>query len=147
MNDYNRFWEIMEKCDWKYEGDDDRVLEPVIEYLSQQADEEIFLFDDMMAELLYAIDTKDNAKKSEKAAGYLSDDTFLYSRCVALINGSEYYKNVLNGMADDLWNMEFESLLYVPGQAWSIKHNKDYADYPHLTKLSYETGSNKDGWK
>ena len=36
------FWETMEKCDWQFEGDDEKVLEPVISYLSEQSDELIF---------------------------------------------------------------------------------------------------------
>ena len=144
---FNKFWEITELCDWEHEGDDDKVLEPVIKYLSKQSDEEIFAFEDTMAALLFALDTKENALKSEKASGYASDDMFLYSRCVALINGPEYFTDVYNGTQEGLWDMEFESLLYVPAEAWALKHNRDPEDYPHLPALSYETGSNKDGWK
>lgn len=42
----------MELCDWDQEGDDDKVLKPVIEYLSKQEDYIIFEFDDLMSELL-----------------------------------------------------------------------------------------------
>lgn len=38
----------MKLCDWKYEGDDDKVLLPVIKYLSRQKDKMIFRFDDIM---------------------------------------------------------------------------------------------------
>lgn len=107
----------MELCDWKKEGDDDKVLKPVIKYLSSQSDETIFEFDNLMSELLYNLDTKELLKQCEKADPLVSDDTFLYSRCVALINGPAYYEKVKNGKAKDLWNMEFEALLYVPQKA------------------------------
>jgi hypothetical protein len=43
--------------------------------------------------------------------------------------------------------MEFEALLYVPPQAWALKHKKLEEDYPHIAPLSYETGSNREQWK
>ena len=33
---YGFFWTTMELCDWKMEGDDDKVLRPVIKYLWKQ---------------------------------------------------------------------------------------------------------------
>lgn len=39
--------------------------------------------------------------------------------------------------------MEFESLLYVPEKAWALKHQSSAEEYPHISSLSYETGSNK----
>ena len=43
--------------------------------------------------------------------------------------------------------MDFEALLYVPGKAWALKHRRSAGDYPHSSPLSYETGSNEEGWK
>lgn len=142
------FWETMEKCDWQFEGNDEKVLEPVISYLSEQSDELIFQFEDVMSELLFNLDTRNNFNRCKEVSGYDSDDMFLYSRCVALINGKDYYRNIINnGAPDEIWNMEFEALLYVPQEAWSIKHNADSNEYPHISPLSYETGSNEQGWK
>ena len=31
FREYNFFWTTMELCDWDQEGDDDKVLKPVIE--------------------------------------------------------------------------------------------------------------------
>ena len=55
MNGSRSFWAVMELCDWTYEGDDDKVLRPVIQYLAQQEDGRIFQFDDLMSELLYGL--------------------------------------------------------------------------------------------
>lgn len=141
------FWITMELCDWGNEGDDDRVLKPVIEYLSGQSDAVIFKFDDLMSELLYGLDTRELADQCEEADPLMCDDTFLYSRCVALINGPAYYDRVKRGMERDVWNMDFEALLYVPQKAWALKNKCSADEYPHFAPLSYETGSNKDGWK
>ena len=143
---------IMNVCDWDKSGDDDQVLAPLVDHLSKQSDEYIFAFEDIMSELLYEIDTR---KNYEKAAGiisknsdlYLSDDLFLYSRCVAIINGKDYYNKVKNGKITDLWNSEFEAILYVARDAWARKHGKSASEFPHISPVSYETGSNKAGWE
>lgn len=145
---YSFFWNVMSLCDWRYEGEDEKVLEPVVSYLSKQSDVDIFLFEDVMTELLYNLDTRTNFERCKEISGYESDDGFLYSRCVALINGRDYYQDIVeNGFPDDLGELEFESLLYVPTDAWERKYGSDSAEYPHVSPLSYETGSNKEGWE
>ena len=146
MDKYQFFWDVMELCDWAHEGDDEKVLKPVVAYLSKQEDSTIFAFDDLMSELLYALDTRKLADQCAAATGYTSGDVFLYSRCVALINGPQYYQNAKSGGQPGMWNMEFEALLYTPAKAWAAKYKKTAEEYPHISPLSYETGSNKDGW-
>ena len=58
MDKYAFFWKTMELCDWEHEGDDDRVLKPVIKYLSSKEDSDIFEYENLMSELLYALDTR-----------------------------------------------------------------------------------------
>ena len=144
MEKFKFFWDTMQLCDWRFEGDDHRVLEPVIKFLSQQSDDKIFLFSDQMSELLYGLDTYELAEQCKEVDGFMSDDSFLYSRCVALINGPEYYMRAKSGKCKDMWNMEFESLIYVASQAWEMKHN---TEFEHISPLSFETGSNSEGWK
>ena len=136
----------MDICDWEAMGDDEKVLEPLIEYLSQQSVETIFSFDEIMAELLFELDTKKNFRKARRYYTH-SEDSFLYSRCCALINGEEYFEKAKAGKVRDLWQMEFEAILGVPENAWEKKYGKDSSNYPYLTTKSYETGSNADGWK
>ena len=133
-------------CDWDKSGDDELVVKPLVEYLSKLPDEDIFAFEDIMAELLYELDTKQNYETALKYDTH-NDDTFLYSRCIALVNGKNYFEKVKNGKIKDLWNMEFEALLYVARDAWEKKHGKSSSEFPHISPVSYETGSNKEGWK
>lgn len=146
MNKHDFFDIIMTKCAWSKQGNDEKVLAPLIKFLSQQEDDEIFMFEDIMTDLLYQLDTLQNFKIAKKYYHH-NADTFLYSCCVALINGEKYYINVKQGKNKDLWTKEFESLLYVPKRAWKMKHHKSLEYYPHLPAISYETGSNKDGWE
>lgn len=140
------FWKIMDKADWNFEGDDDKVLAPVIDALSKLDDAEIFGFEDVMSKLLYDIDSQEIALKLYGPELIFSEDMFLYQRCVALVNGAKYYKNILTGKTQLDPDMEFESILYVPHRAWAKKHQADTGDYPHFPEISYETGSNEALW-
>lgn len=141
------FWKIIKMLDWDKEGNDELVLTPVIQYLSQHSDEEIFAFEDIMTQLLYDIDSKKIAEGLYEDTKYISADIFLYQRCVAIVNGQGYYNSILYGGRKLDPNLEFEAILYVPKAAWANKHNQDLRDHPHITKLSYETGSNKTLWQ
>ena len=136
---------IMNVCDWDRSGDDAAVLKPLIDHLSKESDEVIFSFEETMTELLYELDTKENMERAVKCYPH-SDDTFLYSRCVALINGKQYFEEAKAGKRTDLWTSEFEAVLYVARSAWSVKNGKDMNEFPYFSKLSYETGSNKADW-
>ncbi|MCI9515029.1 MAG: DUF4240 domain-containing protein [Oscillospiraceae bacterium] len=146
MDKFRFFWATMDLCDWSEEGNDDKVLAPVIDYLSRQDDSVIYHFDDLMSELLYHLDTKKLWIQCEKSEPLTSDDTFLYSRCTALINGPNYYEKARRGRAKAMWDKEFEALLYVPSRAWAKKHHRDPSDYDHFPPFSIETGSNRDAW-
>ncbi len=140
------FWKIMDKADWNAQGDDDKVLAPVIDALSKLDDKEIFSFEDVMSKLLYDIDSQEIALKLCGNETGFSEDMFLYQRCVALVNGPKYYKNILTGKGQLDPDMEFEAILYVPHRAWAKKHQADTGDYPHFPGISYETGSNEALW-
>lgn len=143
----DRFFDLCnDVCDWDKSGDDELVVKPLVEYLSKLPDEEIFAFEDIMAELLYELDTKQNYETALKYDTH-NDDTFLYSRCIALVNGKGYFENVKKGKITEIWKMEFEAVLYVAREAWAKKHGTSTNDFPHISPLSYETGSNKEGWK
>lgn len=145
MNE-KEFWKIMDKADWKHQGDDDAVLAPVIDALSKLDDEEIFGFEDVMSKLLFDIDSQEIALQLYGPELHFSEDLFLYQRCVAIVNGAKYYKKILTGKEKLDPDGEFESILYVPHRAWAQKHQADSGDYPHFPEISYETGSNEALW-
>lgn len=147
MDKFRFFWATMDLCDWSREGNDEKVLAPVVKYLSRQDDSVIYHFDDLMSELLYGLDTKKLWMQCEKAEPLASDDSFLYSRCVALVNGPDYYEKARRGRAKEMWDMEFEAVLYVPSSAWAKKHGRAPGDYGHFPPFCIETGSNRDAWQ
>ncbi|WP_276641876.1 CbrC family protein [Trichococcus flocculiformis] len=141
------FFHFTDMLDWSKQGNDEAVLDPLVSFLSTYGDNVIFAFEDKMTELLYALDTYDIAKHLIEDWGYISSDGFLYARCMALVNGKSYYTAILKGKKKLSKDMEFESLLYVPRNAWCRLHHERDDNYPHKTELSYETFSNKKGWE
>jgi Protein of unknown function (DUF4240) len=53
------FWEIIGRFDWNETGDAAAVLLPAVTALSSMTVEDIFAFDDLLAEKLYALDTRE----------------------------------------------------------------------------------------
>jgi len=133
--------------DWTKQGDDELVLEPLIQYLAKWPDEILYVFEDKMAELLFKLDTPEVARRAYRTDRNFSGDDFLYVRCVALVNGRAYYNKILEGTKKLDSGMEFEAILSAPAMAWARKHHADPAEYPHLESPCYETGSNEEAWR
>ena len=53
------------------------------------------------------------------------------------------YQNRKKKLNQDL---EFESILYVPEEAWNLKHKDDLNEYEYIPKYNYESRSNIDLW-
>lgn len=147
MND-STFWRLLDKLDWRHQGDDDRVVAPVVEALTSLPLQEIESFQQILARKLYELDGRAWAR--EIGSGWwgginpVSVDEFLYARCAALTNGREQYEAVLSDPTQMPKDLEFESLLYVAPKAWEAKTGEE-ADLN--TDVSYETYSNKAGWQ
>ena len=145
--DEKKFWQILDMLDWDSAGDDNAVLAPAVEYLSKLSDEDIFAFEDIMSRLLYDLDSKRLAIRLYGDALHFSGDMFLYQRCVALINGEQFYRDIVSFKRPLDEDLEFEALIYLPQNAWAKKHSKEPEEYPYYPKVSYETGSNEELWK
>lgn len=124
----------------------DSETERLITWLAYWPDIVIFAFDDKMTELLYALDNPQLAEELYGEGAYISSDDFLYARCAALVRGRAAYLGILNRKKKLPKKLRFEEMLYIPAKAWARKHGKSPEEYPHETKLSYETGSNKALW-
>ena len=72
-----------------------------------------------------------------------SADGFLYSRCVVVANGKVVYERILADPSQMPKDMEFEALL---SMAWKAFEKKTGKEYDRLTRVSFETFSNKVGW-
>jgi len=152
MMNEKAFWQIIDSLNWQKDKDDD-IVAPVVTALSHLPDEDIFQFDDLLAEKLYALDGERFARHigegsytdSEDDGGYFSVDNFLYARCCVVASGQEFYEAVLHNPVEMPKDATFESLLYLPQEAWTMKHGED-SQYPHFHEVWYETFSNPEGW-
>ena len=71
-------------------------------------------------------------------------DWFLYARCVVVANGPKFYASVLADPREMPKDMEFETVLTV-GPAAFLRKTGEELD--HVSPVSYETFSNKSGWR
>jgi hypothetical protein len=146
--DENEFWNIISMLDWRYSGDDEKVLKSAITYLSKKPNEDIFAFYDILSKLLYDLDGIQYAKNIGEDS-YInqdepfSEDLFLYARCVVVANGKELYYEVLNTPSKMPRDLEFESLLYIAPEAYE---KKNASDFEYVSKYDFETFSNKHKW-
>lgn len=145
------FWEIIALLDWDQTGDDDAVTEPAIHALAEMDREAIFKFDDILAEKLYALDTRAHCKACyageldpDSGDDYISADDFLYQRCAVVANGEEFYRSVVEDPSKMPQGLEFEALLSLPFNAIEQKTGEEY---DHVSPLSYESFQNADGWR
>lgn len=142
--DEDKFWQIIESFDWSMEGYDHAVMKPAIDTLSQMTVADLRRFGEILAQKLYALDTQAHAAPTGFGTEHFSVDTFLYQRCVVVVNGRALYEQVLNHQRQIPKDLEFEMLLNLTDSAAEEMGLDDYLDD---TTVSYETFSNKAGWK
>ncbi|GAB2963474.1 hypothetical protein GCM10027048_35590 [Hymenobacter coalescens] len=143
--DEDLFWELIAAFNWKRTGDDEAVMRPAEKRLAAMPVEDIFAFEEVLAEKLYQLDGEKYAAACYDGETHsISGDQFLYDRCAVVANGRELYERVVQN--PELWpvGVEFESLLFLPQQAYERKTRG--GEYPHATKISYETRSNAAAW-
>jgi hypothetical protein len=144
------FWELIDLLDWRREGDDDRVIKPLVDRLASLPDAEIGAFHEALAAKLYALDGRAWAEASGPGI-WLGDpdrvavDEFLYARSAVVARGRGAYDAVLADPGQMPKDAEFEALLYVAANAYERKTGLEWDDLDD-TELSYETFSNEAGW-
>ena len=144
------FWDIIELFDWDKVGNDDEVLEPAYQALSAFEEDAVFEFHNILAEKLHALDTREHCRACyageldpDDGDDYISADDFLYSRCVVVASGRDFYASVCEDPANMPQGMDFESLLYLPSIAYERRTGKEFE---HVSRVSYESFQNSAGW-
>ena len=151
--DEQEFWSIIALLDWSETGDDNAVIQPAVEYLSQKSDDDICQFCEILTRLLYEIDGlawAENMGDTPTVDGdpYYSPEGFLHARCSAVGSGEATYNDIRENPANMPKDMEFQALLHLADQAWERKHGHepDYEEFFCDTEYSHETFSNEDNW-
>ena len=135
-----QFWHIISLLDWSKTGNNEAVIAPVVAYLVQLPVSFIYQFEDKLSEKLYALDTRQHAQNFEEP---FSVDDFLYSRCAVVANGLETYNKILNNPELMPTDVDFEPLLFIASDVYTLKTGKDFEYVP---EFSIETYSNKAAW-
>lgn len=140
-----QFWEIIDALDWS-KNDSDAIMAPAIAQLAAMPVVAIYLFADKLSEKLYQLDTRlhGEAYLTNEGDDYLSVDDFLYVRCAVVAEGKAYYEQVLANPAEFPDEISFEPLLNLADKAYEMKLGREFDYHP---AISYETYSNKEGWK
>ncbi len=146
--DEGDFWKLIALLDWQEGGNDNAVIAPVVKELAKLGIQDIFKFAEILANKLYLLDGKNYATEIGSDAydgnkGGFAKNWFLYVRCCAVANGSQFYSSVLNEPKLMPRDTEFQALLTIAPQAYKIKTGKRFN---YVTEHSYETFSNKRLW-
>ena len=142
------FWQHLEAIDREalMEGDEDSAIAPLEERLSTLMVPELELFEEHLAQCLYALDGSVYADESGESGD--SDDGFLYARCFVVAQGRNQFEATLKNpelmpKTLDGW---CEALLYPHRNAWARLTGRDASEWEFDSSVSYESGSNEDLW-
>ncbi len=143
-----KFWELLSLLNWKWLGNDDAVVRPLVRALAMLGAEEIFAFDDQLSVKLHALDTESHARHMGDYSyrgpeEHFSVDEFLYARCAVVANGKEIFEEILANPNEFHEDAVFEAILSVAQAAFELKTGKEYN---HVPEPDYETFSNRAGW-
>lgn len=149
MNE-TQFWAIIAALNWNI-LENEAIIAPAVKALSQFSLTDICRFHAILNEKLYALDGRRFAEQTEsnryapEIGTFFSTDSFLYARCCVVANGKAFYETVLRQPAKMPKNYTFESLLYLPRQAWQLQTGQN--NYTYYPPLWAETFSNSSGWE
>jgi len=146
--DEEDFWKVINLLDWGHNEDEvEAIIEPAVQYLSQQDVSAIYKFEDLLTEKLRSLDSYIYAQQLGENApseeGDFSSDYFLYARACVVANGKDYYEAVLKDPSEMPQEHTFEALLSISDKAYERKTGKKFDYQP---PQSYETYSNAEGW-
>ena len=144
------FWRVIGLLNWKKLGDDDAVCAPAVKALSQMTRSHLEIFENILAKKLYDLDTEAHAREIGEDAykdeeSHFSVDWFLYTRCCVVANGKDCYEEILNNPKEMVKDGEFEAILNLARSANEKMTGEE--DFDVDTDYSYETFSNREGWK
>lgn len=139
------FWNLVNFVDLSA-GNSAAAVEDLVHELGSFELDDIFAFDDALAQKVYALDTKRHADRWHAASPYpFSPDGFLYGRLWVVAQGPAFYEKVCaEPSAMPREGQELEFLLYAASLAYERKTGREY-DY--LSTPSPETFSNLEGWE
>ena len=145
--DTPEFWNLVALIDQRLvdASDDQAAVQNLTSALSTLPTDELEAFDEILARKLFALDTQTHADHAGESGA--SDDGFLYVRCYVVSKGESFYEMIRSSPEKMPHTDEWcEALLYVAQTAWSARTGNEPSAWPFEASVSYESGSNPDGW-
>jgi Protein of unknown function (DUF4240) len=142
------FWATIACFDWSDAENDAAVIEKAVKFLADKPVRQIYEFQDILSEKLYALDTRSHAMHTGDNAWTDNDadfsaDEFLYARCCVVANGRVFYETVLNQPELMPKDLSFESLLTLAHAAYTLKTGKQFR---YIPTHNIETFAHKEAW-
>lgn len=138
----DRFWGLINLLDWEAETAE-LLTQPLISELSSLSDEQIFEYQDQLADHLHKLDGPTYFERFAESNAGASVDTFLYGRCFVVGNGKAFFEWVLENSDNFPAGDVLEELLGCERQAYLLKTGEELTRVP---STSFETGHNKSNW-
>ena len=142
------FWDLISLLDPDGESEE-AIIGACVERLVELPVAQIQRFEETLAFILYKLDTREHARHIglgafQEEVGHFSADNFLYARCAAVASGKRTYDRALKDPARMPQNTEMEVVLGIAAAAYVIRSGRTMN---YVTGCSYETFSNRSGWK
>ncbi len=142
------FWDIIDLLNWDEEGNDDAVIAPAVQQLSQLSEEEILAFQEILSQKLFMLDGEKYAREIGRDCfkgniKQFSKDWFLAVRCCAVANGQLFYNDVLLDASNIPKDLGFAALTTLAPSAYCRKTGENFN---YKTKYSMDSCSNQKGW-
>ena len=136
------FWSLMEQIDWsKKKGK--KCLNTLVKKLASLPIAKIHQFSERLAFLLHQLDGPAYLENLKNSQAGVSADTFLYTRCLVVAKGKNFFYHVLNNPKAMPIDDDFEALLYVAKEAFELKTDEKYN---YIPTIIYESFFNKKLW-
>lgn len=142
------FWAVIDTLDWSKGEDNEAILKPAIQKLSEESLADIFQFDETLSEKLYRLDGKKYAEHlgeyAYREGENFSADHFSDARCCVVANGQQFYESVLKDPSRIPKEHTFGSLIFLAQKAYELKTGNE--DYNYVPSYCIETFCNPEGW-
>jgi len=142
------FWDVIDLLNWDEEGNDDAVIAPAVQQLSELSAEEIIAFQEILSEKLWQLDHEKFAREIGRDA-YKNNDKqfsrewFLAARCCAVANGQLFFNDILADPKNMPKGLGFVALTSVAARAYRKKTGNNFN---YSTKNELASCSNRTGW-
>lgn len=143
-----KFWDIIDMLNWDEEGNDDAVIAPAVQYLSECSEAEICAFQEILAERLWQLDGEKYARQIGRDAfkgdfKQFSKDWFLAVRGCAVANGQLFFQDAYGDPTNMPKDLGFNALTSVAARAFRKKTGNNFE---YKSKHSTDSCSNLKAW-